>query len=595
MDEFEFDKTRKAIGIHKIDEEEKKKLLMKFQQKGGQILKEKVIKKVEESPTSKKQQKQFSPLTRDPKLPSQTLKEEKLKEAEQIAKEKVQKEEILKHASSAFSIFSLKINLWLKGITYFNSEIVKPSFLSILNLEFKKSILECNILTTEFLSDSKFFENFKKQFYPFQLELLKRIYLFYDKNQLANLTSGFSESREGVPLDLLRVPIFDFIRKFYVIQPFRETALKLLLDCIDLQKMIQNKPEHIYKSKKKRIEEAWNYLMDKIYPKFILIAQYLERKKIEPNTELFEEMINISYDDKINPQRIQSFNDVHLESILKVHDKTSTTSTIDEKNIQKQENQQQTTENVNEEPKNQEEDQKEKTYQKIYNFGLRFLNFYSLEKLKKIYDPKDEFRNLPLKDKLFILYLYLNFFDDQFGFIFSTNKIRINTYIKDGQKINLKDDMNLIYENFRKIYEYFRKYYSDYIEYYNYKNDVYLNKNSIEYQKRLDYYEQRRIKTGRETYKLILNFVKKCEQILLILFKDIREKKQYISNPEDIIQLEYDETKLKLMNKKMIQEVIRDAYATIFSIAYKMERGELHVGDLELSDEEFNLHYSSII
>lgn len=587
MDEFEFDKTRKAIGADELDEEERKKLFQRFREKGGKVLRENIVKKNLENIKSPK-------IITEKKLPSQIYREEKIKEAEKLAKEKIKKEYILKKATSPAAIFSLKLQLWLKGIVYFNKDQIKPSFMSFLNLEFKKSILECNILTTEFLSDPKFIEIFKKSYTPLYLELLKRVYLFYDRKQLSDLTS-YSNNSDIITLDLLRIPIFFFLRKLYVIQPFRELTLKLLLDCIDIQQNLQKKPNELYKNKKKRIQESWYILMDKIYPKFVLIAQYLERKKLEPFTEYFEEMIGIQSDDKIDPTRLQDFKDVKLESLGKLinietssPEKKNQESQVDNKEIQKEK-----TDKTNEIEK--EEEKRERIHNKIYQFGLRFINLYPIETLRKMYDPKDEFKNIKIYNKLFISYLLLNFFDDQFGFIFLTNKIQIQSFIRNGVRINLKDDMSILYETFRKIYEHFRKYYEDYIEYLNIKNDEYANKNSLEYQKKLDYYENRVAKSAKETYKIMLNYIKKSEHFLLILFKDLKDKHQYILNPEDVIELELDESKRKLMHKKKVKEVIRDAYATAYTIAYKMESGELVVGEIELTEEEFQYHYGNII
>jgi hypothetical protein len=590
MDELEFDKTRKAIKAHELSEEERKKLLQTFVEKGGKVLQEKSIKKnLENQPklSSQQQKKGYD----DRKLPSQILKEEKLKEAERLAKEKVTRESILEKASSPWAIFSLKMQLWFKGITYFNKEILKPSFLSFLNLDFKKSILECNILATEFLSDPKYMEIFKKTYSPLYLELLKRVYLLYDRNLLNSLTSSQINSEESVSIEIIRIPVFHFLRKLYCLKPFGELTLKLLLDSIDIQQNIQKKPSDIYKNKKKRIQESWDILMYNAFPKFILIAQYLEKKKLEPFTDLFEEMIDVKIEDKIDPKRYQDFKDVNLESLGKLVS-SKTDQQEPNKTINQQESVQQTA--VKESEQKDESAKKEEIHNKIYQFGLRIISLFTLRQLKALCDPKDEFKFSDFRDKVWISYLLLNFFDDQFGFIFLTNKIQINTFMQGGVRVNLKNDMSILYESFRKIYAQFKKYYDDYSEYQKIKNDESANKNSLDYQKKLDYFETRRKTAAKETYKIMLEYITKCRHILLILFKDLREKNQYILNPEDVIELEIDESKRKLMHKRKVKEIIRDAYATAYTIAYKMEQGELTLRELELTEEELQTHFGHI-
>jgi hypothetical protein len=302
-------------------------------------------------------------------------------------------------------------------------------------------------------------------------------------------------------------------------------------------------------------------------------------------------MIDVKIEDKIDPKRYQDFKDVNLESLGKLVS-SKTDQQEPNKTINQQESVQQTA--VKESEQKDESAKKEEIHNKIYQFGLRIISLFTLRQLKALCDPKDEFKFSDFRDKVWISYLLLNFFDDQFGFIFLTNKIQINTFMQGGVRVNLKNDMSILYESFRKIYGQFKKYYDDYSEYQKIKNDESANKNSLDYQKKLDYFETRRKTAAKETYKIMLEYITKCRHILLILFKDLREKNQYILNPEDVIELEIDESKRKLMHKRKVKEIIRDAYATAYTIAYKMEQGELTLRELELTEEELQTHFGHI-
>lgn len=572
MQEYEFDKTRKAIRVDKLQEEEKRLLLEKFKEKGGKILKEKAISK--EIPDFKESKSNYK---EEKKLPSQVYREQKLKEAERIAYEKAKREEIIKKASSFFALWVLKLNLWLKKIITFDGKFFRSEFLSFLNLEFRRSLLELNIITLEFFSEPKFLDHFKKKFPPLCLELLKRVYLLHNRMQLADLTSHSSERNEI--LDSIRIPLFHYLKQFYILASYKELALKTLLESVDIIESIQKKSPDIYKNKKKRIQQSWDILMYNAFPKFILISQFLEGKKLEPFTSLYEEeILNLSPKEKIDPTKFQDYQNVSLDEIIKT-DKKATSNEQNEKQ---------------EKPVDPEEEKKQKAIEKTYKYGLKFLNLLSLEELRKKYDTKQEFKDITLYDKIFITFLYINFFDDQFGFIFMTNKLQLNTFYRGDLKVNLKDEMSILYEDFRKIYEYFRKYYSDYLEYKKVIEDTLIDKKSIDYQKKLDYFEKRRIASARETYKVMLNYIKKCERVLVILFKDIREKKQIVTNPDDIIELEFDPSSSikKIMHQKPIKEIIRDAYATSFSILLKMEKKELYIEPLEFTKEEFDFFFN---
>lgn len=599
MDEFEFDRTRKAIGVHKLEEEEKKKLLQKFQEKGGKILQERAVKKedtnryVYTEKTSGQQRRETGFLERE-----RDFRESKTQDriTEKID-EKTKKEELLKKASSPLAIFFLKLQLWLKGIIHFQSEIIKPSYMSFLNLEFKKAILETNILATELLSDPKFLEEFKKKFQPFLLEILKRMYLIYDRKQLSELTADYTETGNGVKVEEIREPLFYFLRRIYIFHRFREFTLRALFSFIDLQESLQKKQKEIYNNKRRRIEEAWSILMDKALPNFILLAQLAERKRLEPFTPLFEEMIGLPFTEHLDPSKFRTYQDVDLTSLKSVVNQQQESSPADTvESGEPAQNTEQTDQQQQQEVQQEKpQDPKELIHQKIYQYGLRFLLYYPVPQLRKMYDPKDEFKEIPVYDKIFLSYLFLNFFDEQFGFIFLTNKIKIATFFKDGVKSNLKEEMSSIYENYRSIERSFRKYYADYMTYLSTKNDPYANRNSIDYQKLLDFQTKKRVQSALETHKIMLSYIRKITQILLTLYRDTKESNHYILNPDDIIQLEYDEKKNKLMNMKKVRDVIRDAYATAYTLTYKMENGELYVGELEMSEEEFKHHYEKIL
>lgn len=582
MQEFEFDKTRKAIDVEKLTEEEKKMFLQKFIEKGGKVLKEKAVTKEETNNKEKKERlSKDKELGKEIQLPSQIYREKKLKEAEKIALQKSQKEILLRKASSPLILWTLRLRLWLRKITTFDGVYLKSNFMSFLNLEFKKAILELNILTAEFFSEPKFLENFKSKFPPVYLELLKRIYLLYDRKQLSDLTSEYSQTGNDIIAETIRISLFFFLRKIYILSLFKELILKILLDSVDIISSLQKKPSEIYKNKKSRLQESWKILFLETLPKLILIAQHLEKKRIEPYTQLFEEMIDLNPDEKIDPAKYTDYKNVSLVELQKFQDKN--TSLTEEKKDQEQKLQD-----------SNKEEKKQSAQEKVYHYGLKFLQLYSLEELRKRYDKKNEFKDIVLLDKIFIIFLYILFFDDQFGFLFVTNKLKLNTFFKDGVKVNLKDEMSLLYEEFRKIYGFFRRYYSDYLEYKKIKEDETINRNSLDYQKKLDYFEKRRIASARETLKVILNYIKKCEKVLILLFKDIREKKQIVVNPEDIIEFDLEEANLKLMNRKLIKDIIRDAYATSFCLIYRIENEDLKLDKIEFTQEEFDLIFGSI-
>ena len=148
----QIDKTKKAIGINKIEEKDRQEIFKKFIDAGGQVIKEDSSKKEDPKSPSKsgKSSPSKSPIARDRKNRPQTSDPKNLKGASTEANknEATPSTETNIHEnnySSFLSIFFLKFKSWSAKVSEFNSPVITPDFLSQLNLELKESLLNLNI------------------------------------------------------------------------------------------------------------------------------------------------------------------------------------------------------------------------------------------------------------------------------------------------------------------------------------------------------------------------------------------------------------------------------------------------------------------
>lgn len=582
MDEMEFDRTRKAIGSDALEEEERKRLLGAFTARGGKVLDEKALKKqqAEERRSGKMPSGEGRTSVSGTKLPSELHREQRARELERQALERKRKEAMLREASGFFARLGIKFRCSIAGLTPFGSATVQPSALSFFSLELRKALIECNIIGNELLvNDADLARSLKKELKnPFYIELINRARLLYDRQELSELLASYSEANpRPVPLESMRVPLYSLLRKLYALMPYRESYLKSIQMGIMIQQKQEKKASDLYVAKQKGIEASWRLLMDKAFPKILLLVQRLEMKSIAPGHPLFEEMIGFGPDLRIQvPQ-----GGAPAAPVAATEEKQEA-----EKPQEEAEKQEETL-SPEEQAKKEKERKKQEIAQRLFDYGLSLHRRWTPEQLRAAYDPKNEYALADLRDKAFLAYLLLCFFDDQFAFILTTNRLQLEPMVQSGIRVNLKQDMADAYQSIRGCYDMFRSYYHDYEEYKKAVDEGAKAGNYIDHAKKVSMFETRRGKTGREVRVAIKNYMNKIEKLLAVLLRDMKEGGHVVLNPDDVFVMDLEADQQKIMNGRKMKEIIRDTYAFAHVLGKRLENGDLYGGVLELSEEDF--------
>jgi hypothetical protein len=582
MDEMEFDRTRKAIGSEALEEEERKRLLGAFTSSGGKVLDEKALRRQQaEAKRSGKEapSEGRSSSVSDVKLPSELRKEQRARELERQALERKRKDAMRRESSSFFARLGIKIRCSIAGLTPFGSAMVQPAALSFFSLELRKALIECNILGNELLvNDAEVARTMKKELKnPFYIELVNRARLLYDRQELSELLASYSEANpRPVPLESMRVPLFSLLRKLYALMPYRESYLKSVQTGIMIQQKQQKKAANLYVAKQKGIEASWRLLMDKAFPKILLLVQRLEMKNIGPGHPLFEEMIGFGADLRVQvPQGGVSVEPAPADAAAEGGASVEATEQPDEPV------------SPEEQAKKEKERKKHELAQRLFEFGLGLHRRRTPEQLREAYDSKNEYVLADLHDKAFLSYLLLKFFDDQFAFILTTNRLQLEPIVQSGVRVNLKQDLTDAYQNIRSCHDMFRAYYHDYVEYRKALDEGSKTGNYVEHAKKVSMFETRRGKTGREVRMAIKNYMNRIEKLLAVLLKDMKEGGRVVLNPNDVFVMDLEADQSKIMNGRKMKEIIRDTYAFAHVLGRRLENGDLYGGVLELSEEDF--------
>ncbi len=568
----EFDNTKKAIGVTKMDESARKQMFNKFVEAGGQVLKEKPD-PVEEDPKKQK----TAPKTRQGTISRNEFEDSKgrsgggrgdEKSGKDSDKQSIDPRVLYEREISSFSArLAVKFKCWFGKVTPFGSTDINPGFMHEVASTAKQALMECHFTGAELLSNPNLSPQVAMaldRISPLLVELIALSQKLYNGPEINQICEPILKAPDrGVPIDLVKSPIYSLFKRMYILYPYQETLKKALAQAYDELQKIENKPGLIYSTKKKKIHSEIDTLFEDFFEKFYLIIIRAENKNIPLISRYMENLLDIRPEDKPGQRKIGTNPE---------DGKPATDETVAEGSEEK-------TEETPEEPKEKEKP----VLSKEQAYGLRIMQAFTIPQLRKKHDPKNEFGHYPDSDKAMLGYFYFLEFDAEYSLVLTTKKIVIKPVIINGVKVDYRQKMQDIYEGVRLIGDQFRAYNEVMREMKKHKDNP--GANYIEASKKLSGIEQKRQGQSRTVRIAVKDFTSKVRDALLELIKDMKTKKEIVGNMEDALNLEAMESK-KRLNKKAIKQCIMESYCYALALADRLEAGDLYGGLTELTPEQ---------
>lgn len=568
MDEMEFDRTRKAIRAENLDLNSRRDMLKRLKDAGGEVKQERALGGEPEAGGRGGAGRGTS----DRKMPSDLAREKLRLEGEARAKARRSLQEAEREATSFFARFSIKLKCRMAGITPFGRAVVYPRFMSRLNLDAKRAVMECNILARDlFATNAEIGRALIKELdkrQPLYVELIERASELYNPTEIGNLTSPYNAAPSTpVPVDAIRAPLFSFLRKLYYLKAFQETYLTAVDTAIGLQQKLEKKQSGLYASKRKKIVSDWKTLMNEIYPQLVLLAQRAEMKQAEPNTRLFDEMLSIVDENRLG--RRQPGDSVGKLAEPQEEAKAEETGTEEEQPTK--------------------EEAVEEEVPKDVQIGMQLMRALDLTDLRKKHDVRGDLKEIADNDKVLISYLLLKEFESEYSFVLTTQKIQLNPIYKQGKKLDYHQRLADIFEQIRAPIDQFKQYAHQTLEYNRVVGEGAAHvQNYVEHAKRVQLLEGRRGGSGRETRMAIKTFMERVHTTLSDLMDDVRENRnQIVLNASDPIKFDAQIEGKRRLHGRTVAESLQEAYSYSLALAGRIEDGDLFGGVIEMSDEDF--------
>jgi hypothetical protein len=565
------DKTKKSIGLNKIEEKDRQEIFKKFLDAGGQVIKEDTNSKDElkpKQPSATKSSK--APISRDRKKP--TIQRSPLKQANDfIPPQNDPSPRVYENQYSSFwSRFFLKLKSWSSKVTFFGDPILKPEFLSELNLELKESLLIFNMSSRDILGNPDVYQQIitelskESSLYP---ELIIRGGKLLDYSELELLFEDYKiNPKSTIPISKVYPPLFSLFRKLFFLYPYQNTYKKALEKGYDLLEKYEKKPSSIYKAKKKQFKQNHFFIFEKAFDKIYLAVLRHENINIPLTSDYMNLFLQIKNEERIGSMKSFVFSE---PEVLQPIDKN--------------------TEDPDSEVSTENEEEAVEEESPILTMGKELLLITPIDVLRKKHDQKKDYSEINIADKSFLTYLFFKEFDSEYSLVMTTKKININTTNVNGLKIDHRENLIGAYEMTRNCSEQFRIYIESLREYEKIKNTPLSN--YIEQSKKMTQADQKRNIQSRSFRSSVKEYFSTVTLSLKIFIDDMESEKVIIGNSEDTLNFDNVESKKKL-NKKKIKDAITESYAYSLALLDKLSGdGDLYGASLEETNEEMKANY----
>ena len=581
--EYEFDKTRQAIGGPNLSNEERREMLQKFQEAGGKVLSEKELKEkaAKEALISGGGRSSKKGAMLDDADSSTDNRSRRYANYFGTGEEGESIEINSKKAESNKVTFLqgllIKIQCHVQGISSLPSYSIKYRFFKIFCDEARMTLVDYKHLSLQMLgattdSSRKIIEKLDAQD-PMYIEILEYASTLFQETQFHHIEDlGYTYSKSDVPVSEVDKNIRLFLAKIAPMVANKALLINALKVAINTYEEIDtaNAKGTLFLTIKKRMLKHTHILLDTIFPRLVLLLSKVDKKNYKSFTPDFDEAIQytpVLFGKRIKGDKVKNLN------VIQIGEEKNTTEeeTIEEEIVE------------DEEIQGSQE----------YEYGSNIMKMLSPKILKAKHDPQNKKSSfLHDRDKTFLTYLYYEEFDQEYSFILMTRQLRLEPEVVVGVKVDYVSQLKSIYEDSRHIVRAFEEYGEEV------KNCVALLKSSSSFVAGSSHYIERSkleenskkkvLASGMNVRKLIKKYMDSVSRIMARFISDLQEEEpKIVQNPGTTVELSVDSNSSvkRRLNNKTIKDCILEVYCYSLAFDEKLSSKELAGSQVEIPIE----------
>lgn len=544
------DDVKRRLNIDEMDSDTRNLMFNKFIDGGGEVIKE-------------RRQRSSVDFDRDKQKEFSSAMKKHRKEMDDKAKAEKQK----KASSSSVSHPRKKrpsIIVFFRGMMsgYFTlSGEFNKKFIAGMKAEFQDIMTTLSYATGEVISLDMEQRigviDILNKAYPYAYELLLRTYDLYKVNIIEKMQNYFGRYKQ------IRCPdLVDSVRTLYkdlvILYPYQSSIKDTILQAMTVMQNLNGKEPAVKPNKlSKCIDSLFNYYL----PGFHFLLVYNSGKKYPFELQQMRKFIGITDEEDIGSM----YKMIQDEKKRFIADKEK------EKEEKK---------------KAFEESVEKRESEKIPKFTQKGLTIIDsiLEKMPKIKKANPKMKLFAANEKMLYFSAIFDEFDREYSFILTTNQIKLNTRLENGQRTDIKSDFeeeNIKYSEISTL----QKEYIKLTEEYRGLSSTFANSPLILNQKQTAL-NIKRSQTFNEIKSKTTLFLKKLCVSLQKLINDYNGERILLQNGDDLLYFQADIGDIRKFEKVKIINAIAATFSFASGIEYYLNYDKLSQKGLFIEEEK---------
>lgn len=557
-DREKLDRIKEKTGISSLDEKTRKDLFNKFVEAGGEVI------------NDKRQRRQMM----IDRQKQQVFRQKMDEHHRRINSEKTQRDKnsgtvtgstghgTKKEPSTGlWTRLRIRLNMKMLRIAQFNGLYFEYRFLERFNNIHKPALMEIQVIFLDLFKTKPERGNAiirrMDKARPIYYELVEMAGSIYDRMTVDPIVEHYN-SFPDVPKKISELydPLMDIYRSLLILKPFENTLFKSFEMAVELGIRYtedEKNRNNSYPAYRKKIKNDLYDLFHRLFPRLHWLFCHYQGTIYDMGDPRIETILGITSAEKPGNRKLVKPED----EILQTNTETA-----------------------------KEEDPHASLPDHIRK-GLELIAALDLQTLRKEFDKKGLFQDVPDSDKILVSYLLFNEYDREYSPVLTTNKIKYNIDFGGGGKADYRTQMQDLYDAMRSCADAMRDYAEAVTLYEQVRGEKpESNTQYIVYTKRLEAIQKKKSEAGRSARFKLKEYMGKTEETVGALVEDMNSQQRYVANPQDELVFEPNIEGEKKINGLKVYEAIGHLYSFAGAFAYRLgSEGDLS-GKLEFSETE---------
>lgn len=551
------DDLRQKLNLDSLDDRKKKEMFEKFVNVGGQVVDA-------DAEDRKKRSKEI-----DDKIARMRTDDTTYEEMKRSKKNRPPKKGMIDLSPGSrksnpinqwIEVFSSRWGCVLSGILTMNAQDLKGHFKDMILMQYQNVLLTTRMILASILYQDKFVGNeIKKRFlvdviYPYYYELIYRFDNLFDDDLFSHLATLRQQKEISPDAKGLLIRVF---KGLFVIQPHYQSLKSGVEKALNIEAEIRKLDPSLTADNLKKLNANIDFVFTRFYTRLYALVEYFHKTDLVAKKKPFKDYLKLQDEDYIGYYTNKWKEELVVQARQEAESKRKVDAEMKSCNAAMS-------------PKSAIPDDSDPIRR-----GLRIIEGYVgfKELLHCYYEKKDTRAFFPLNDKVFLTYTLVDFFDKEFSYLYTSNKVSFGIVYSDGKKLDLKTELSDLNYRLSGIYEKSNEYLKLIKEIRKLDDDAYMT--IQERSARSNQLSLQRSQISRTMRKDVKDFFEEFSKKFLVLVSDYRGEKKIVQNGENLIVFDKKIDGDRYIDGKRVSDAIQDAYCYASALNFLLVDGDL--------------------